>query len=339
MMPILTKILISKSFFLQTLQITRQLSSPAATSADIWRAVKPLIRQHECDDGVLVVDDSIAGKNHTDENEMICWHYDNAKQRSVKGINFVSVLYRTDSVTLPVAVELVTKIETYLDDKTGRITRPSSETKNLGMRRMLHICRHNHLCFRYVLADSWYAAADNLKFIKRTLCKDFIVAIKENRKVSLVTDDPKRRRYTPVSQLELTIGEPVQVWLEQLDFPVLLIKQVFTNDDDSTGIRYLITSDLTLTHDRTGTLFKELWSIEVFHKSLKQNAALEKLPTRTENTQRNHFFASVLALVKLERLRLSQNFSHFSIKSRLYLAAVKASFSEIVKLKAQLGPR
>jgi hypothetical protein len=65
---------------------------------------------------------------------------------------------------------------------------------------------------------------------------------------------------------------------------------------------------------------------------------LEKSPTRTENTQRNHFFASVLALVKLERLRLSQNLSHFSIKSRLYLVAVKASFSQILKLKAQLEP-
>jgi hypothetical protein len=157
------------------------LSSPAPTSADIWRTVKPLIRQYESDDAVLVVDDSIAEKAHKDENELICWHYDNAKQRSVKGINFVSVLYRTDAVTLPVAVELVTKTETYLDD--------------------------------YVLADSWYAVADKLKFIKRTLIKEFILAIKENRKVSLVTDDPKRRRYTAVSQLELTTGEPVQVWL------------------------------------------------------------------------------------------------------------------------------
>ena len=43
-------------------QVTRLLSSPAKTSADLWRVVKPLVRQVESDDGVLIFDDSIEEK-------------------------------------------------------------------------------------------------------------------------------------------------------------------------------------------------------------------------------------------------------------------------------------
>src|ERR1044072_9950948 len=62
-------------------QVTRFLASPAKTSADLWRLVKPLVRQIENSDGVLIFDDSIEGKPYTDENELISWHWDHANQR------------------------------------------------------------------------------------------------------------------------------------------------------------------------------------------------------------------------------------------------------------------
>ena len=76
--------------------------------------------------------------------------------------------------------------------------------------------------------------------------------------------------------------------------------------------------------------------IEVYHKSLKQNAGLEKSPTRTETTQRNHLFASLCAYVKLERLKITTKLNHFALKSKLYLCAVKSAYAELVKLKEQL---
>ena len=122
-----------------------------------------------------------------------------------------------------------------------------------------------------------------------------------------------------------------------MPFPVLLLKQVFINEDDSTGVRYLVTSDLTLTSDRLAKLFQTRWGIEVFHKSLKQNASLEKSPTRTETTQRNHLFASLCAYVKLEKLKIKTKLNHFALKSKLYLSAVKSAYGELVKLKALLA--
>src|SRR5215210_157471 len=65
-------------------QITRFLASQAKTSADLWRAVKPLVRQIERDDAVLIIDDIIEEKPYADENDLVCWHFDHSKQRNVK---------------------------------------------------------------------------------------------------------------------------------------------------------------------------------------------------------------------------------------------------------------
>ena len=96
-----------------------------------------------------------------------------------------------------------------------------------------------------------------------------------------------------------------------------------------------MTSDLTLTYDRITSLYQKRFGVEEYHKSLKQNASLEKSPTRTETTQQNHFFASLCAYVKLERLKLKAGINHFALKSKIYLSALKAAYKELVKLNPQ----
>ncbi|MEZ4590015.1 MAG: hypothetical protein R3D55_02545 [Chloroflexota bacterium] len=71
-------------------------------------------------DGVIIIDDSIAEKPFTDENDIICWHYDHAKGVTVKGISFLTALYEAQGIALPVAFELVAKTETYLDQKPAK---------------------------------------------------------------------------------------------------------------------------------------------------------------------------------------------------------------------------
>lgn len=316
-------------------QVTRFLSSPAKTSADLWRLVKPLLRQVESDDGVLIFDDSIEEKPYTDENELICWHWDHAQERHVKGINFLTAFYASAPVSLPVAFDLVTKTESDVDAKTGKPKRRSTLTKNARYRQLLQICAHNQLKFRYVLNDSWYAAADNMTFIKLAMKKDFVMPLKVNRKVALSAEAQQAGRYVTVSTLDLPEGETRQIWLEDVAFPLLLAKQIFINDDGSTGTLYLVTSDVTLPYDRITSLYQKRFGVEGYHKSLKQNAALEKSPTRTETTQQNHFFASVCAYVKLERLKLKAGVNHFALKSKIYLSALKAAYAELVKLEPQ----
>jgi hypothetical protein len=159
--------------------------------------------------------------------------------------------------------------------------------------------------------------------------------LKENRKVAVSGDAKKHGQYAAVSTLELEAETTRQIWLEEVDFPLSLTKEVFTNEDGSTGVRYLVSSDLTLDFDQLTKLYQKRWSIEVYHKSLKQNASLEKSPTRTTTTQRNHLFASLCAYVKLEALKIKTGVGHFTIKSKIYLSALKAAYAEVVKLNPQ----
>jgi len=52
-------------------KITRLMSFDPKTSADLRSIVKPLIRQIESYDGVLIINDSISEKPSTDENDII----------------------------------------------------------------------------------------------------------------------------------------------------------------------------------------------------------------------------------------------------------------------------
>ncbi len=316
-------------------QVTRFLSERVKTSADLWRLVKPLLRQVESPDGVLIIDDSIEEKPHTDENEQVAWYFDSSKNRTVKGINFLTAFYQVGEVGLPVAFDVVTKTESYFDVKKQSIKRRSEQTKNSRYRQLLQVCLHNHLAFRFVLNDSWYASADNMKFVHLDLKKEFVMAIKENRKVAFSEIDKAKGRYQAVKTLDLPEAEPLRGWLEEVPFALLLVKQVFKNEDGSEGTRYLVTSDLTLTGDQMTKLYKRRWSIEVYHKSLKQNASLEKSPTKNETTQRNHLFASLCAYIKLESLRIKTKTSPFTLKSKIYVSALKSAYAELVKLNPQ----
>ncbi len=314
-------------------QVTRFLSEKVKTSSDLWRVVKPLVRQIESEDGVLIFDDSILEKPYTDENEIICWHYDHTQGRNVKGINFLTALYHSQGVSLPVAFHLVAKTEAYLDKKSGKMKRRSATTKNDHYRQMLQVCVRNGVRFRYVLNDSWYAAADNMMFIRHELDRHFIMALKSNRKVALSAQDKSQGRYHTISTLALPEGTVQEIYLESVDFPLLLTQQIFTNGDGSTGSLYLVTSDVTLDATQLTTIYQRRWKVEEYHRSLKQNASLEKSPTRTVKTQTNHFFVALCTFVKLEWLRTQTKLNHYALKSKIYLSALLSAFQSLQALQ------
>ncbi len=313
-------------------RIQRFLAGRELTSADLWRLVKPHVRTVQQADGVLIVDDSIAEKPYTDENDIICWHYDHAKDQTLKGINFLTVMYHVQNVSLPVGFALVAKTEHYLD-KEGKPKRRSPVSKNEYYQRLTQQAVTNQIPFTYVLNDVWYASADNMMFVKHTLHKEFILPLKANRKVALSLADKQAGRYVRVDTLVLEPQTVREVYLEQVDVPLLLVKQVFENDDGSLGLQYLVTSDTTLSYDDITTLYRKRWNVEPYHKSLKQNASLEKSPTQTVRTQTNHFFAALCGYTKLELLKGATKLNHFALKAKLYARALQTAFAALRDLQ------
>jgi len=314
-------------------QVTRFLSQSDYTSKDLWQLVKPKVRQVEsAEEGVIIFDDTIEEKPYSDENEIIAWHFDHSKNRMVKGVNILNCLYHVPDINIPVAFEIIRKDQTYTDPKTGKLKRKSLISKNEHLRSMLAICEKNQLKYKYVLTDTWFSSQENMTYIKIDLSKDFIMAIKENRLAAMSLEDKKEGNWVRIDSLPLEPNTTLTVYLKGLDFPVLLVKQVFTNKDDSEGVLYLVCSDTTLNYPQITTIYQKRWKVEEFHKSIKSNTALAKSPTRTVRTQSNHFFASIYAFFKLEQIKIVHQLNHFAIKSKIYITALKASFSELQKL-------
>ena len=313
-------------------KVTRFLSSKNFTSSDLWRIAKNFCRTIEDEDGAILIDDSIEEKPYTDENELISWHFDHSKGRSVKGINFLSALYETKKGNTPVGYKHVKKTKIVFDKKTGKNRRKSPITKNEHYRDLLRNTVKNDIKFKYVLNDAWFASTENMYFIKKEIKKDFIMPIKSNRKVALSEKDQSSKHFVGINSLKP--GENTLVWLKGLDFPLSFVSQVFKDGDGSTGVLYLVSSDIGLTNEQIAIIYKRRWKIEEYHKSLKNNASLAKSPTKTPRTQETHFFASLCAYIRLENITKNAHINHFAIKQKIYIEALKIATLEIKKFCA-----
>lgn len=207
------------------------------------------------------------------------------------------------------------------------------------MRSMIKQCIHNQLLFKYVLADSWFASTDNMHFIQEQK-KLFIFDLKDNRLAILadsIADKPdKKSQWTSIKSMDLPNNTPVKVWLKDMNFSVFLTKQIFKDEENhTTGVRYLVSNDFSLTDEQFTTIYKKRWGVEEYHKSLKQNVGIAKSPTRTVTTQSNHLYCAIWAYIKLEKLKLQTKLNHFQLKAKIYAQALKAAYAELANIHAQ----
>ncbi len=316
--------------------VTRFLSAREYTNKDLWKLVKPTIRQIETDDGILALDDTIEEKAYTDENDIIAWHYDHVFNRNVKGVNILNMLYHNDQATVPLGFCLVKKDVPFTDPKTGKQKRKSSATKNEQARELIGAAIQNQVKFRYCLADSWFSSQENMEFIVGK-GKHFIFALKSNRTFAKSKEDKLRGVFHAVESLAWEENTTKTGYLKGMNMTVRITRQIFTNGDDSQGVLYLATSDLTLGHTDITTIYQKRWKVEEYHKSVKSNLGLAKSPTKRVKTQSNHFFAATHAYHKLERLAKASNLNHFALKAKLYLKAQQASLAELQVLKEAGG--
>jgi len=314
-------------------QITRFLSQETLTDKDLWKLIKKEVRAIESKEAVLIIDDSVEEKPYTDESELIAWHYDHSLGRVVKGINLLSALYFSQDASLPVGFELIQKTQLVTDPKTGKDKWVSPQTKNELARELIKRTAQKQIPFRFVLCDLWFASAENMVFIKGKLHKEFVMPLKSNRRVALSESDRDKGRWRSLASLELKSGTCHPLYLEGVPFPLLVAREVFINEDGKEGALVLACSDTTQSVSSLFSLYQKRWKVEEYHKSLKQNAALAKSPTKLPHTQQNHIFASLVAFCKLESYRLQTHLGHFAFKAKLYHAALNSAFEQLRQLQ------
>jgi len=314
-------------------QITRFLSKNEFTSKDLWKQVKPTVREVESEEGCLIFDDTVQEKKWTDESDIMCWHFDHTIGKSVRGINMLNALYYSNEVSIPVAFEIVEKPIQFSDIATKQIKRRSDVTKNKLMRDMIQVAVNNQLKFKYILMDTWFGAKENFEFITK-LKKEFVAALKSNRLFATSLENKQKGKFNRVDELELQDKESVRGYLKGYDNEVIIVRRIFTNKDGSTGILNLVCSDITLDGDNISTIYEKRWKVEEYHKSLKHNVDLAKSPTKTVRTQSNHIFLSVLSFFKLECLKIKHKINHFGLRAKLLIRANQVAYAELQKLKS-----
>lgn len=306
-------------------KVTRFLSQKGFTSKDLFKMVKVDIRRIADEEGYISLDDTVEEKRYTDENEVMCYHYDHCQGRSIKGMNVLHMTYTNHEVTLPIDYIVVEKAIITEDPRTKRRRRKAGVTKNEQAREMINRLSQRDIPYKYILADVWFNDEETLNLIVKKYHKQFVIPVKSNR---VVLYEGKQYNVSEMTTLGLA---PLKVHINGLDVEVLLQKKSFVNKDGSTGVLYLVSSDLTLSD--LYAVYEHRWSIEIYHKSMKSNGMLDKSPTKIPMTQKNHIFCVIYAYAKMEIIKIRKGYSHFELKGKLYMAALRAAYQEYQSLQ------
>jgi hypothetical protein len=318
-------------------EITRFLANANFNNKVLWLKVKSIVQEHQRIKNVkiyLAIDDTYVEKAYMEKNDLICTHYDHAKGRYITGVNIVTLFFiavdEDDNtlIEIPIGVHLVEKTEAYEED--GKVKYKSPKTKNEIMQDLIYTqAIQNRIKMDYVLADCWFCTQGDIEFFKRRRIK-FIMSIPEDRLAAETQQDARQGNFCHLSQMDIKVRTPSKIYLKGLPtYELLITKENFYNKDDSIGTRYLVTNDRLAESKDIKCTFSKRWSIEEFHKSVKQNCSIGGCPARRVKNQSNHMFAAVFAYIKLEKFKaFCSKFNHFYVKAKLREVADKAALEE-----------
>jgi putative transposase len=261
----------------------------------LWAEVRPLIRP---DDGVLVIDDSTLDKPRAKHIELVAHHWSGNHHAVVRGINLITAVWSDGDRLYP------TNYRVY--HKAG-----DGKTKNDHFADLLAAAHAHGFRPRAVLFDGWYASVDNLKRV-RGFGWVFVTRFKGNRQVRMDHGAAAALESQPIA------AAGTVVWLP--GYGEVKVFWVVAPDGDMT---HWATNDLGM--GEAGRLvFGELsWSIEEYHRGLKQFTGVERCQVRAERGQRNHIGCAIRAFVRLEYHRFTTGVSWFEAKWSIVRQAVR----------------
>ena len=284
--------------------VSRWLSTQKLTPKLLWQESQHLVERQR---GYIVLDDCVFDKPYARKMALARKQYSGKHHRVVNGIDAVNLLW-TDGGDNPRLIPIDYRI--YDPSRDGK-------TKNDHGRDMLSLAKKRQFTPQYVLIDSWFTSIGNLKAIESYGWR-WIGELKSNRLVSL-----EKGSYVRVSSLDWAATPARKVWLKAYGF-VLVSKIVAPNGD----IAYLATNDLSLDNPETiKTHYAHRWTIETFHRGLKQCTGIERCYAVKERSQRNHILCAFLAFLRLEWERIQSAVSWYEQKLSLTRSAVTAYLS------------
>ena len=122
----------------------------------------------------------------------------------------------------------------------------------------------------------------------------------------------------PVSQLPISSKGTI---VHLKGYGLIKVFKIVSKNGD---IEYWATSDLSI-NDLYRLKYAELsWSIEEYHRGIKQLVGVERCMARKAVAQRNHIALALRAFLRIERCCFSTGISWFEAKTSIIRKAVRA---------------
>ncbi|MEK6869737.1 MAG: IS701 family transposase [Nanoarchaeota archaeon] len=249
----------------------------------------------------LVIDDSLSKKTgkHIAETQ---YHKDHSGKGYIFGHQIVTALVKVREKTFPLFPKLYSKkTQSKIEFAKGLISFADEKLR-----------------LKEVIMDSWYMSVELIKeCLKRGL--DVIGCVKSNRtayfkanekeKLSKYYQSLKKKDFTTfmVDDAMYKIHERI-VRMKHIGFVKLLISREW-NEDKKKWSRpfYLISTNTEKSAVQIIRTYAERWSIETFHRDIKQNLGLEAYQVRGRQGITRHLILVVLAYAVLKFWTCLQN--------------------------------
>ena len=276
--------------------INRLLHRHEPGSKELWQEAAPYVELHR---GVLVLDDTLLDKHYAQRMALVSRQWSGKHKRVVKGINLTTLLWSDGDKHIPCDYRLYEKAV-------------DGATKNDHFQAMLKMAHQRGFQPECVAFDSWFSALANLKLIASYHWR-WLTRLKRNRLVN-----PDRSGNRAISAVD--IGAQGRV-VHLKGYGMVRVFKIVAPDGD---IDYWATNDLKMDELQRLKSADCEWSIEEYHRGLKQCCGVEKAQVRSSRAQRNHIGLAIRAFLRLEMHWFTTGVSWYEAKLRIVRSAVRS---------------
>ena len=273
---------------------TRLLQRLEPDASALWQEVAPYVQKRT---GMLLVDDSTLDKPYAQKMGLVTHHWSGKHHRAVKGINLITLRWTEGDSYLPCDYRLYDKAQDGL-------------SKNDHFRAMLQVAHQRGFAPEMVVFDSWYSSLENLKFI-RDLGWVWLTQLKSNRQVN-----PEGKGLRPLAEMALS---PAGTLIHLKGYGLIKVFKLVAPDGSN---EYWATNHLAMNELARLRYAENAWTIETYHRGIKQFCGIEQAHFRLARAQRNHIGLALRAFLRLERACFHSGASWFEAKVNIVRHAV-----------------
>ena len=269
-------------------RVNRLLKQVDVQPDDLWQSVQETIVFSP--NGYLAYDDTVLDKRHSFKIECVKSQWSGNEHKTIKGIGVVTCVYVNPELNQFWAIDY----RLYNPDKDGK-------SKLVHVKEMFKdVIETKQLPFSTVLMDSWYSERGFMLDIAAQ-GKIYYTPVKANR---LIAEHRGQHAYQRVDTLDWTEEELEKGKCVRLnDFPNEHKVQLFRVTVLPGRTELVVTNDCS--QDDVKKVRQECkirWSIEAFHREIKQLTGIERCQCRKSIIQQNHIGCAMLVWAKLKNL-------------------------------------